>query len=141
MVKGETKIRVRYAETDQMGYVYYGTYAQYYEVGRTELFRQLDLNYREFEEQGILLPVYEMRIRYFNPARYDDLLTIETRLEQLPGVRIKFLYTVRNEKNDLLNEGEVTLVFTDAKTRRPMRPPSEMTRKLKPFFNSNKNEE
>lgn len=134
MYKGETKIRVRYGETDQMGYVYYGRYAEYFEVGRTEVFRDMGLNYKRFEDQGIMLPVAEMKIRYMRPARYDDLLTIVTRLEELPTARIRFLYDTYNEAGDHLNTGEVTLVFTDAETRRPIRPPQQMIKKLDPYF-------
>lgn len=134
MYKGETQIRVRYGETDQMGYVYYGRYAEYFEVGRTEVFRELGLNYRQFEERGFMLPVSEMKIRYFKPARYDDLLRVVTRLEELPTARIRFHYETFNEANELLNEGEVALVFADSKTRRPVRPPKDMIEKLQPFF-------
>lgn len=135
MFKGETKIRVRYGETDQMGYVYYGKYAEYYEVGRTELLRKLDFSYRELEEQGIMLPVSEMKIRYYRAAKYDDMLTIVTKLEKLPSARITFTYEVFNQKEEKLNEGEVTLVFTKADTRRPTRPPKDMIEKLTPYFN------
>lgn len=134
MFKGETKIRVRYAETDQMGYVYYGRYAEYFEVGRTEALRELGLSYREFEEQGIMLPVSEMKIRYYRPAKYDDLLTIVTRLEKLPTAKIRFVYETINEAGEKLNDGEVTLVFTNAQTRRPTRPPEAMIEKLEPYF-------
>ena len=135
MYKGETKIRVRYGETDQMGYVYYGKYAEYYEVGRTELLRQLDFSYRELEEKGVMLPVYEMKIRYYRAAKYDDMLTIVTRIEKLPSARITFVYEVFNQNEEKLNDGEVTLVFTKAETRRPTRPPEVMIEKLTPYFN------
>lgn len=135
MYQGETKIRVRYGETDQMGYVYYGRYAEYFEVGRTEVFREMGMNYKKFEDQGIMLPVLEMKIRYMSPARYDDLLTIVTRLEQMPSARIRFVYDTYNEARVHLNTGEVTLVFTDSATRRPIRPPEQMIRKLDPYFN------
>jgi acyl-CoA thioester hydrolase len=134
MFVGETNIRVRYADTDQMGYVYYGKYAEYYEVGRTELLRELDLSYREFEEQGILLPVREMKIKYYKAARYDDLLRIVTKLEELPSARIRFVYEVYNQNDEQLNTGEVTLVFTNAKTRRPTKPPEVMITRLEPFY-------
>lgn len=135
MYQGETTIRVRYGETDQMGYVYYGRYAEYYEVGRTDLLRGLGLSYKGFEDEGIMLPVAEMKIRYMRPARYDDLLTVVTRLEDLPTARIRFVYDTYNEAGEHLNTGEVTLVFTNALTRRPVRPPAAMMEKLEPFFN------
>ena len=134
MYKGETEIRVRYGETDQMGYVYYGKYAEYYEVGRTELLRELDFSYKELEEQGVLLPVIEMKIKYYRAAKYDDLLTIVTKIEDLPSARIRFVYEVFNQNEEKLNDGEVTLVFTKAETRRPTRPPESLLEKLEPFF-------
>ena len=90
MLNHKTKIRVRYGETDQMGYVYYGNYAQYLEVGRVEWLRNLGVSYKSLEESGIMLPVLEMKIRYFNPAKYDDLLTIETILTKVPSAKIEF---------------------------------------------------
>ena len=137
MFKGETKIRVRYGETDQMGYVYYGHYAAYFEVARTELLRELGLSYAKFEEDGIMLPVSEMKIKYMRPGRYDDLLTIVTKLETLPTARIRFVYDTFNEAGEHLNTGEVTLVFTDAISRRPTRPPEVMIERLMPYFNGN----
>ncbi len=134
MYKTETKIRVRYADTDQMGYVYYGKYAEYYEVARTELIRELGFTYREFEERGIMLPVSGMKIKYFRAAHYDNLITIVTRLEELPSARIRFLCEIFNEEGQKLNEGEVSLVFSNATTRRPSRPPQDLIDKLKPYF-------
>src|ERR1041384_3982990 len=114
MIRAETKIRVRYGETDQMGYVYYGVYAQYYEVGRVEAMRKLGLSYREVESRGIFLPVIEFSIQYKRPAFYDDLITVETRIEKKPeGLRLPFDYVCRNEKGELLNTGKVTLVCID----------------------------
>ena len=134
MLITETKVRVRYAETDQMGYVYYGRYADYYEVGRTEMIRGLGITYRKFEELGIMMPVLEMKIRYYNPARYDDLLTIKTRVEELPIARIHFFCEIYNEQGDKLNSGEVSLVFTDSETRRPVRAPEELISAMQSHF-------
>jgi len=128
------QVRVRYAETDQMGYVYYGRYADFYEVGRTEMIRKLGFTYPEFEEAGIMMPVREIKIRYFKPARYDDLLTIKTSLKTLPGARITFHYEVFNEQAKLLNTGEVTLVFIGDQSRRPVRAPEKLLQALQPFF-------
>ena len=130
----ETQIRVRYGETDQMGYVYYGKYAEYYEVARTEMIRSLGFTYRKMEDEGIQLPVIHFEIRYRRPAFYDDLLTVKTELRSMPGARITFYYQVYNEAKDLLNEGEVTLVFTNIQTRRPIHPPEQLVAALKPFF-------
>jgi acyl-CoA thioester hydrolase len=134
MLTTETKVRVRYAETDQMGYVYYGRFADYYEVGRTEMIRNLNLSYKQFEDMGIMMPVLEMKIRYFKAARYDDLLTIKTSLEKLPIARIRFVCVIQNEAGEKLNEGEVTLVFTDSNTRKPTRAPDILLKALQPFF-------
>jgi len=134
MYKSEIKLRVRYAETDQMGYVYYGRYAEYYEVARTEMIRELGFSYREFEERGIMLPVSEMKIKFYRAALYDDLITIVTRLEEMPTARIRFVCEMFNEDGQKLNEGEVSLVFSNASTRRPSRPPDDLLTKLEPHF-------
>jgi acyl-CoA thioester hydrolase len=134
MYKSETKIRVRYGETDQMGYVYYGNYAMYYEVARVESLRQLGLTYRELEEMGVMLPVVENRSRYIAAAKYDDLLRIVTTLREKPGVKIRFEYEIYNEAEKLIHTGETLLVFIDMKTIKPCRPPEEMSKLLAPFF-------
>ena len=124
MLVAETKIRVRYGETDQMGYAYYGVYAQYYEVGRVEAIRQLGFSYKDVEEKGILLPVSEFSVNYKKPAFYDDELTIKTIIkEKVTGVRIPFEYEVYNQKNELLNTGKVTLICVDKKTNKPCKLP------------------
>ena len=129
MYVSETSIRVRYGETDQMGYVYYGHYAMYYEVARVESLRQLGLTYRELEESGVIMPVLENHSKFIAPARYDDLLRIVTTLPEKPGVRIRFQYEIFNEGNGLLHQGETLLVFTDQKTNKPCRPPQQMQRR------------
>src|SRR5690606_5869050 len=112
MYISETSVRVRYGETDRMGYVYYGNYAMYYEVARVESLRQLGLTYRELEdEMGILMPVIENKSRFLAPARYDELLRIVTTLREKPGVRIRFEYDIFNSENTLIHKGETVLVF------------------------------
>ena len=124
MFKSETKIRVRYGETDQMGYVYHGVYAQYYEVGRVEALRQMGFSYREIEERGILMPVVELSVSFKKPARYDDELTITTIMKEKPtGVRLLFDYECRNASGDLLNTGKVTLVCQEKGTGKMCRIP------------------
>lgn len=123
MIKSETTLRVRYGETDQMGFVYYGVYAQYYEVGRVEAMRSLGFSYREMEESGILMPVINLTINYKKPAKYDDEVRIVTTVNEMPGVRITFHYACYNQTNDLLNTGSVTLVFIDKVKNRPVQPP------------------
>jgi acyl-CoA thioester hydrolase len=134
MYLNETNIRVRYAETDQMGYVYYGNYAQYCEVGRVEALRSLGLSYKEMEDDGVMLPVINYNIDYFKPAIYDDLLTIKTYIKQIPSVRIKFDYEIFNEKGILLNKGETTLVFVNKQTGKPCQPPVEFAEKIQQYF-------
>lgn len=123
--KNETKVRVRYGETDQMGYCYYGNYAQYFEVGRVEALRNLGMSYRELEEKGIMLPVTELNVKYKNPAKYDDELTIETIVRELKGVRIIFDYIIYNLKRDIIAQASTTLVFVSKENMRPTQPPAE----------------
>lgn len=127
----ETKIRVRYGETDQMSFVYYGVYAQYYEVGRVELLRSLGLSYKEIEEMGYILPVVNMYINYKKPAFYDDELTIRTTIKELPSAKITFDYKTFNDAGDLLNVGEVILVFVDKETGKPCFAPEVIMNKFK----------
>jgi len=134
MYSHEHTIRVRYGETDQMGYVYYGDYAEYLEVGRVEALRSLGFPYRRLEEEGMMLPVHDLHITYHKPARYDDLLTIRTTITELPNVRMKFTYEIRNASAELLCEASTTLVFVDSTTMRPMRGPDELVKALTPFF-------
>jgi len=121
----DTQIRVRYAEADRMGYVYYGNYATFFEVARTEMLRSLGFTYKGWEDSGIILPVREFHIRYYAPAYYDDLLTIRTILKELPAARISFHHEVYNEDGLKLCTGKLDLVFVDQKTGRPRRAPEE----------------
>jgi acyl-CoA thioester hydrolase len=134
MFISETTVRVRYGETDRMGYSYYGNYAEYYEVGRVEALRTLGWNYKDMEDSGILLPVYTFSIKYFRPAFYDDLLTIKTTIKELPAARLKFEYEMYNAAGEKINEGETTLVFVDAKVKRPCGAPKEFVEALRPYF-------
>jgi acyl-CoA thioester hydrolase len=136
MYISETKVRVRYAETDQMGYVYYGNYAQYYEVGRVEALRQLGMSYRSMEENGIMLPVLSYSIKYFKPAFYDDELTIKTIIKDIPAARILFEYECYNDKQILLNKGETTLVFINKNTGKPMTAPDNFVQALSSKMNN-----
>ncbi|TVR78761.1 MAG: acyl-CoA thioesterase [Chitinophagaceae bacterium] len=129
------KIRVRYGETDKMGYVYYGNYALYFEEGRTEAIRDLGVSYKSLEEKGVLLPVTTLNTKFLKPAYYDDLLTIETSINEIPaGVRIHFYYKIFNENEELLCTGNTTLAFIDEKTNKPLKAPDFFLLKLKPFF-------
>lgn len=130
----ETKIRVRYGETDQMGFVYYGNYASYYEVARVEAFRFLGCDYKSLEAEGIMMPVLDMKVKYHQPAQYDDLLTIKLIVPKMPLLKILFQYELYNEENILLNTGETTLVFVDAKTKKPMKFPEKVQAFFKSYF-------
>jgi acyl-CoA thioester hydrolase len=121
----DTKIRVRYKDADRMGYVYYGNYATYFEVARTDMLRDLGFSYKEWEDAGILLPVRELHIRFHNPAHYDDLLTVRTIIREMPAARIRFFHEVYNQDEELLCTGNLDLVFVDSATRRPRRAPQE----------------
>ncbi|CAL1517110.1 thioesterase family protein [Chitinophaga sp. MM2321] len=130
-----TTIRVRYGETDQMGYLYYGNYGLYYEVGRAEAIRELGFTYRELEEQGVMMPVAELNVKYFRPAFYDDLITVKTILKELPkSSKIQFHSELYNEKGELLNVGVTTLVFVDVNTRQKAGLPEALKERLEPFF-------
>lgn len=124
MKKHSYHLRVRYAETDQMGIVYYGNYPQYFEIARTEWLRALGYSYRDMEEQGVMLPVRDLQIRYRAPARYDDLLRVETWVQDKPVRRIRFEHKIFNESESLLTTGAVELVFVDLATGRPVQAPS-----------------
>lgn len=127
----EFNVRVRYAETDQMGVVYHGNYAQYFEMGRVEWLRNLGVSYADMERDGIMLPVVSLTMNYKKPARYDDLLTVRTILKKQAGVKIEFDYEIYNENDELLTTGYSMLVFVDMKTGRPVSPPEYIIEKLK----------
>lgn len=131
MHKSKTSFRVRYGETDQMGYVYHGSYAPYIEMGRTEWLRDLGLSYNQMEIDGIMLPVYALSIRYIHPAFYDQVLEITTSIKKLPSVRIEFIYEIRNQKGELITTAETTLVFINKKNGKPMKCPQHFFEKLK----------
>ena len=135
MYISETKIRVRYAETDQMNVVYHGNYAQYFEVGRVESIRQLGLSYKDVEAMGVIMPVIEWTAKFLRPAHYDDLLTVRTTLKELPaGHRIEFIQEIYNEEGKLLTAGKVLLYFLLAGTMEKATMPVQMTDRLKPYF-------
>ncbi len=135
MYSYDFKKRVRYGETDQMGYLYYGNYAQYYEIGRVEMLRSLGLTYKEMEQDhGIWMPVVAMEMRFVRPAFYDELLTIRTTLRQLPEKFITFHVEIFNEKNKLLNGGSVKLCFLEAKSGQTISAPEFLLAKLQPHF-------
>jgi acyl-CoA thioester hydrolase len=134
MYQTETVIRVRYGETDQMGYVYYGNYGQYYEIGRVEAMRELGLPYKIVEERGYIMPVLSLFVKYIKPAFYDDILTIKTAIKELPDTRIKYYYEMNNEKQQLINIGETIHAFVKSDINKPAPAPDWLIEKLQPFF-------
>jgi acyl-CoA thioester hydrolase len=121
-----THIRVRYGETDQMGFVYYGVYPQYFEVGRAEWLRRFGLTYKELEDMGVIMPVSDMSVRYLRPAQYDDLLTVSTRVVGKPSRRITFQSDIYNDQGELLTTGTVTLAFVDRASRKTIEVPAPL---------------
>jgi len=135
MYAHSTTLRIRYAETDQMDIVYYGNYAQFFEVGRAEWIRELGFTYKKMEEMGIRMPVVEMEARFLRPAHYDDLITIKSILKEIPTDHsISFFHEVYNEQNKLLTTGKVTLFFIDSNTNKRTQMPEALREKLLPFF-------
>lgn len=130
----ENQIRIRYAETDKMGYVYYGNYAAFYEVARTEMLRSTGISYKELEDMGVMLPVTNLQIKYFQPAKYDDVITIKTSIKERPNVRIQFDYEIYNQDKKLLNTGFTELVFVDIQKNRPCKAPAIFQEKMDVYF-------
>lgn len=117
------EVRVRYGETDQMGVVYHGSYVPYFEIGRVEWLRNKGVSYKSLEESGVALPIVSMHLNYKRPARYDDLLTVITKLKKYSGVKIEFDCEIRNENQELLTTAHFILVFVDIKNGKPIEPP------------------
>ncbi|HRD56928.1 MAG TPA: thioesterase family protein [Ferruginibacter sp.] len=135
MYSSETHIRIHYALTDQMGVVYHGHYAQFYEIGRSEAIRQLGYTYKDIEAMGIIMPVVDIHSKFLRPAKYDDLITVKTNLKELPTAhKIIFHSEIYNEAGDLLNVGDVTLYFMEAKTMKRCNMPEALKQKIVQFF-------
>ena len=135
MYEFNTQVRVRYAEADPMNVVYYGNYAQYFEVGRVESLRNLGISYKGIEDIGIMLPVVELNIKYLRPAKYDDLLTIKSQIKELPTEhKIIFDQEIYNEEGKLLTIGKVKLYFMDSKLGKRASMPASMLEKLSSYF-------
>ena len=135
MFSSEIKIRVRYAETDQMGVVYHSNYFPYFETARAESIRQLGFTYADMEKIGIIMPVIEVQCRYLRPALYDDLLTIKVILKELPvHHKIEFHHEVINEKGEILASAKIILYFIESKTMKRTTMPEQLLQKLQPYF-------
>ena len=126
----EYTVRVRFSETDQMGVVYHGNYAAYFEMGRVEWLRNMGVSYKWMEDNGVMLPVVSLTMNYKKPARYDDLITVRTIFKSQTSVKIEFDYEIYNEKQELLTIANSVLVFVDMKIGRPMLPPDYVLDKI-----------
>ncbi len=135
MFSYESKIKVRYAETDQMGVVYHGNYAQYYEIARTDCFEAASgVSYASMEADGVMLPILELESKFIKPAYYNEVLTIKAIVKELPTVKLKVEYEIYNEAKELINIGRTTLVFVNKSTRRPCQPPQSFIDSIKKYF-------
>lgn len=130
MVSFEITYRVCYADTDKMGYMYYGNYARLYEIARVEMLRSVGISYKELEDNGIGLPVFENYSKYHQPAKYDDVLTIRCQINQKPSVRITFDYAIFNQDKQLIHEGKTTLVFMNMPTQKVIRVPDDILKAI-----------
>lgn len=134
MYTHEVSVRVRYAETDQMGFVYHGHFATWLEIARVEALRNIGVSYRELEEEGILMPVLDLQLRFLQPAKYDQLLRVVATVPELPRVKIRFSYEIFNEEDSKICEANTTLVFLQRSSMKPVRTPLKVHERLSPFF-------
>ncbi len=131
MKRHHTFVKVRYAETDQMGVVHHGNYAQYLEIARLEWLDQLGVSYKSLEKEGVMLPVHELNTKFIKPAYFDDILRIETQLKELPRIKIEFAYQIFNQFDELITTAHTILVFMDSETKKPIRCPEYILNKIK----------
>jgi acyl-CoA thioester hydrolase len=131
----ESKVRVRYVETDQMGVVHHSNYAQYYELARTECFEACSgMSYEKMESEGVMLPILDFQSKFLKPALYNQVLTIKSIVKEIPKVRLVVHYEIYNEANELINTGSTTLVFVHKETRRPCAPPESFMKNVRQYF-------
>jgi len=126
MIESNFKVRIRYSDTDQMGYVYYGRYANFYEIARVELFRKLDFTYSQLEEEGIGMPVIQMETKFIIPAKYDEIIKINIQIKEIPSAKILFYYRLYNKKKNLINTATTLLAFIDLQTKKAVRTPKKL---------------
>lgn len=135
MFTHDHKKRIRYGETDQMGYLYYGNYALLFEIGRVEAIRSMGISYKYMEEEmGIMMPVLSLESRYLAPAKYDELVTIRTILKELPSKMIEFHHEILNEEGKIIHKGIVKLFFVDMETNKRVSTPEYLLKSLKDYF-------
>ncbi len=127
------KYRILYADTDMMGVIYYGNYGRLYEMGRTEMIREMGMPYIELENQGIVMPVFSVEAKYRKVLKYDELITIHTTVKDLPGARMEFFHKIHNEEGLLAHEATVVLVFLNTHTNRPVRAPEALVKLLQNY--------
>ena len=134
MLANETQLRVQYYDTDQMGVVHHSNYVRYFEIGRTELMRSIGLSYKEMEDSGTVMPITNVEVQYFYPARYDEFIYVKSYVKEIPKVRITFHYEIYNEQRKLLVAGSTTLAFINKETGRPQRTPEIMVKALSRYL-------
>jgi acyl-CoA thioester hydrolase len=134
MLVHETQLRVQYYETDQMGVVHHSNYVRYFEIGRTELMRHIELSYKEVEDAGTVMPITDIKVRYFFPAHYDELISIKSSIKEMPKARMVFHYEIYNEQGKLLADGSATLAFVNKTTGRPQRTPEALINILSQYL-------
>lgn len=134
MLHHKTLFRVLYSDTDKMGYMYYGQYAKYLEIGRVEALRSLGISYKNMEDSGVMLPVLNLNIKYIKPLFYDDKVSLHTRVETMPSTRILFKYEMKNEKGELTTVAETSLVFVNCNTGIPCGIPENLKNKIQTYF-------
>ena len=139
MIEGDFDIRVRYSDTDQMGYVYYGRYANYYEIARVELFRKLGFTYSQLEEEGIGMPVIQMETKFIIPAKYDEIIKINIQIKEIRSAKILFHYRLYNKKNNLINTATTLLTFIDLQTKKAVRTPKKLLEIINNNFSEKEN--
>lgn len=131
MKRHQSFVKVRYAETDQMGVVHHGNYAEFLEIARLDWLDQLGISYKSLEKEGVMLPVYELNTKFIKPAYFDDVLRIEIQIKELPRVKIEFFYKVFNQQDELITTARTILVFMDSKTKKPIRCPEYILNRIK----------
>ena len=139
MIEGDFDIRVRYSDTDQMGYVYYGRYANFYEIARVELFRKLGFTYSQLEEEGIGMPVIQMETKFIIPAKSDEIIKINIQIKEIPSAKILFHYRIYNKKKNLINTATTLLTFIDLQTKKAVRTPKKLLEIINNNFSEKEN--
>ena len=139
MIENNFDIRVRYSDTDQMGYLYYSRYANFYEIARVELFRKLGFTHSQLEEEGIGMPVIQMETKFIIPAKYDEIIKINIQIKKIPSAKILFHYRLYNKKSNLINTSTTLLTFIDLQTKKAVRTPKKLLKIINNNFSEKEN--